>query len=87
MEEDLQTKQQYLRREIIDEGYEPGDFNTYMCSIRNEEDIDLDTWTLEELRNVVESYKEEVMKKQQEEQENNNQIEDNNNMYESFKPY
>jgi len=86
-EEDIQTKQQYLRREIIDEGYEPGDFNTYMCSIRNEEDIDLNTWTLEELRKVVESYKEEVMKKQQEEQEGNIQIEDNNNnLFEDFKP-
>ena len=85
MEEDIQTKQQYLRREIMDEGYDPGDFNTFMCSIRNEEDIDLDTWTLEDLRNVVESFKEEVMKKQQEEQENL-QIEDNNNNTYSFKP-
>ena len=88
MEEDIQTKQQYLRKEIIDEGYDPGDFNSYMCSIRNEEDIDLDAWTLEELRNVVESFKEEVMKKQQEEQESNNLFEDNNNnnTYQSFKP-
>ena len=69
MEEDLQTKQQYLRSEIIDQGYDPSDFNFYMCSIRQEENIDLNNWTLEQLKDVVESFKESMRNAGKEEEE------------------
>ncbi len=45
-EENLNKKQLYLRTEILEEGYDPQEFNDYMCSIRNEENIDLNNWTL-----------------------------------------
>ena len=61
-EEDIYTKQQYLRTEILDEGYDAQDFNDYMCHIRNEENIDLNNWTLQEIKNVVNSFKKMKMK-------------------------
>ena len=69
MEEDLHTKQQFLRREIIDEGYDPSDFNIYMCSIRQEENVDLDSWSLEQIKEVVISYKEAIKNKKIQEEE------------------
>ena len=64
-EEDIHTKQQFLRSEIIDQGYDPSDFNTFMCSIRQEENIDLNTWTLQDLRGVVDSFKKSLEKEQE----------------------
>ena len=57
MEDDIDKKQQYLRTEILDKGYDPKEFNDYICSVRNEENIDLNNWTLEELKNVVKNEK------------------------------
>jgi len=71
-EEDLESKQLYLREEIIDQGYDPSDFNLYMCNIRQEENIDLNNWTLEELKNVVTNYKESQASKENEVKEENN---------------
>ena len=84
--EDLQTKQQYLRAEIIDEGYDPADFNTYMCSIRQEENIDLDSWSLQDIKDVVTSYKEALRnkEKQEEEQEAKEENEPQNNEIENI---
>ena len=58
MEEDLRSKQLFLRTEIIDQGYDPSDFHLYMCSIRQEESINLDDWSSQEIRSVVKSFKE-----------------------------
>ena len=58
MEEDLRSKQLFLRTEIIDQGYDPSDFHLYMCSIRQEESINLDDWSSQEIRSVVQSFKE-----------------------------
>ena len=78
MEENIQIKQQYLRREIIDEGYDPSDFNTYMCSIRQEENVDLDSWSLNDIKDVVVSYKEALRNKEiQEEAEQENERQNN----------
>ena len=70
MEEDLHSKQQYLRREIMDQGYDPQDFNNFMCSIRQEESIDLNNWSIQEIVNVVESFKESLRKTDEEENQN-----------------
>ena len=87
-EKDLERKQSYLREEIIDQGYDPSDFNLFMCNIRKEENIDLNNWTFEELQNVVINYKEsqtsnekEIEEGKGEEENNNNEIQndDNNN--------
>ena len=75
MDDDLQTKQQYLRSEIIDQGYDPGEFNDYMCNIRQEENIDLNDWSLQDLKNVVQSFKVSLANRENEE-ENNEQREE-----------
>ena len=86
-EEGLESKQQYLRQEIIDEGYDPSDFNTYMCNIRQEENIDLNSWTFEELKQVVYNYKHSQSQKEENEEEkkdnNNNQEEINDQQQEN----
>ena len=58
MEESLEAEQQYLRTEILDVGYNPQDFSEYICSIRGEENIDLENWTMSDLQKVVQAYKE-----------------------------
>ena len=79
-EDDLESKQLYLREEIIDQGYDPSDFNLYMCNIRQEENIDLNNWTLEELKNVVTNYKESQASKGNEiKEENDNENQNDNN--------
>ena len=82
MEEDLDKKQQYLRTEILDKGYDPKEFNDYICSVRNEENIDLNNWSLEELSQVVKSFVEETQNKENQNEQKvqeNNQIENNEN--------
>ena len=79
-EEDIYTKQQYLRTEILDKGYDAQDFNDYMCHIRNEENIDLNNWTLQEIKNVVNSFKEMLKSKEAEENENENDKEIDKNI-------
>ena len=74
MEEKIEQKQQYLRSEIIDQGYNPDDFSEFMGSIRGEENLDLQTWSLSELQNVVFQYKSKIsdsIKQEQEQKEQN----------------
>lgn len=57
MEEDTtEIKQNYLRNEIIEKGYDPEEFSTYISNIRGEEGVDLALWTMEELENVVKDF-------------------------------
>lgn len=65
MEETLEVKQQFLRSEIIDQGYDPNDFSKYMGTIRGEEDINLDSWSLSDIQQVVSSYKQKISELQQ----------------------
>ena len=64
-EEELESKQQYLRQEIIDKGYDPSDFNSFMCNIRQEENIDLNSWSLDELKSVVINYQQSQLQKEE----------------------
>ena len=83
-DEELESKQQYLRQEIIDKGYDPSDFNSYMCNIRQEENIDLNSWSIEELKSVVLNYQQSQTQKEEGFEElnynnnNNNQTENDN---------
>ena len=73
MEEKIEQKQQYLRSEIIDQGYNPDDFSEFMGSIRGEENLDLQKWTLSELQNVVYQYKSKISDSIKQEQEQKDQ--------------
>ena len=57
MSESLQEKQEYLRQEIMDQGYDGGAFSSFISSIRGEEEVDLDSWTFEDLKSVVAQFK------------------------------
>ena len=56
LEESIEEKQQYLRSEIIDQGFDPQEFGQFMATIR-EGDLDLDKWTMSDLQNVVQNFK------------------------------
>lgn len=53
MENDTEIKQNYLRTEIIDKGYDAEEFTAYISSLKGEEGINLELWSMEELTNIV----------------------------------
>ena len=65
MSESIEEKQQYLHDEIIAQNYDGNEFTEYICSIRGEErdNIDLDKWSLEELKSIVQQFKSQHMQK------------------------
>ena len=87
MSDDLEAKQQYLRSEIIEQGYNPEDFSAYMGNIRGEEGLNIENWTFSDLQQVVSQFKSEFAQYQQQQQQqqteqpeqNEVQNEDNNN--------
>jgi hypothetical protein len=86
MSDNLEEKQQYLRSEIIEQGYNPNDFSDYMASIRGENALDLELWTFSDLQNVVSQYKAYVAQNQQNNEQQNevqNQEEEQNNTNEN----
>ena len=86
--EDILEKQKYLRTEILDQGFDPQEFNDFMCESRKVESIDLESWTLQEIMDVVKSFKENHENnenKDNKENQENEEIqlnEDNNNINE-----
>ena len=53
MDDSLESKQQFLREQILDKGYDPNQFFTFLLSKRNEEEANLETWSFPDLQNVV----------------------------------
>ena len=90
-EESIEAKQQYLRSEIIDQGYNPDDFSNYMGNIRGEEGLNLETWSFADLQTVVNQFKVDMAQYQSQQQaeetnlppqnETQNQEENQNNNY------
>ena len=69
MEESIEEKQLYLRTEIIMNGYDAHDFSIFLANLKGEEKIDLEYWSLEEVKNAVETYKKlKLIEKQKESQ-------------------
>ena len=54
--DDIQEKQNFLVKEIIQQNYSPEKFSDYMANLK-EDGTDLNNWTLEELQQVVISFK------------------------------
>ena len=57
MSESIEEKQLFLRNEIIDQGYNPEEFSSYMGSLRGENALDLETWSFQDLQRVVKDFK------------------------------
>ena len=56
-EKELEEKQDYLSKEILELGFDPEDFQDFMLK-QSDKDLDLREWSLEELKTVVKKYKE-----------------------------
>ena len=63
----VEAKQEYLRKEIIEKGLSPDDFINYITNLKGENAYDLNLWNLKELQDIVEQYKESLNPKNQEE--------------------
>ena len=50
-------KQEYLVKEIIEKGYDPAEFTNFIANER-EGGHDVEVWTLPDLKEVVEKFKE-----------------------------
>ena len=56
-DESLKFKQKYLREEIIENGYNPEKFYKYISSQVGEKEINLENWSLEKLKEIVNNFK------------------------------
>jgi hypothetical protein len=56
MTDETQSKQQYLREQILTLGYNPAHFASYLCRERQDGD-DIDNWSFSSLTEVVQKYK------------------------------
>ena len=57
MEINREQKQIYLREQILDQNYEPESFANFLKTKKGEKGSDINNWTLEELKSIVEEYK------------------------------
>jgi hypothetical protein len=56
MEESTESKQAFLRVTILDKNYDPEDFLNYLISLKGNFAGNVEIWTLEELKKVVNTY-------------------------------
>ena len=61
--ETIESKQLYLREEILDKGFDPKEFSDYLENEKGEEKIDLEYWSMEDLKKAVESFKDSKLNK------------------------
>ena len=53
---EIEEKQKYLRNEIMNQNYDTNKFSDYISNLK-ENGVDLNNWTLEELKKVVSDFK------------------------------
>ena len=82
--EQIEKKQNYLRKEIIDKGYSPDDFANFVKKIKGENGADLNIWSIEELYYVVPQFQESQKLKNQ---NTNNNLSDYNENNEKDKEF
>ena len=54
--ESIEEKQEYLRTNILENGYDAEEFLSYLQDKKGEEGVDLNLWSFQELKNVVEEF-------------------------------
>lgn len=52
MEDDTEQKQNFLKENILDAGYDVDEFVALLQSVKGEQAADVDLWTFDELKNV-----------------------------------
>ena len=55
--ERIEYKQNFLRTEIIDQGYNPEEFSDYLSSEKGENGLNLDNWSFTQLQEIVRNFK------------------------------
>ena len=53
MDDDLQSKQSFLRENVLEMGYDADEFMTFLQSKKGENGLDLNNWKMDELISVV----------------------------------
>ena len=56
MSDDLQSKQAYLRENVLEMGYDADEFMTFLQTKKGENGLDLNNWSMNELITVVEEF-------------------------------
>lgn len=51
--ESIEEKQKFLREEIIEKGYDPDEFSSYLIKVK---DLDLSNWIMKDLITIVQSF-------------------------------
>lgn len=62
-EKEKKRKQEYLKKQILEEEFDPENFSNFLISARNDGD-QVDNWTMEELETMVVLFKREIRQKQ-----------------------
>ena len=57
MEDEQELKQQFLRKEILEQNYDPQSFIDFLTLKKGETAADINNWTLDELKLIVVEYK------------------------------
>lgn len=71
--DETEVKQNYLREEIIDKGYDANNFSQFLINKKGDDALDLELWTMEELVDIVSEFKN-IFKKYQENSPSPNKI-------------
>ena len=84
MDQETQEKQNYLRINIIDAGYDPNVFVEFLMNKKGEDGADVANWSLPDLKNVVQEFinlnsNNNNNEQQQQQEENENINKDNTN--------
>ena len=83
MSDDLQSKQAYLRENVLETGYDADEFMTFLQTKKGENGLDLNNWSMNELITVVDEFinskkvKSNPQLEQSEEKEEKNEEENN----------
>ena len=54
--ENIEEKQNYLRENVLEKGYDPNVFMEFLVSKKGEEAADLNAWTFDEIKSTVEEF-------------------------------
>lgn len=55
-EDNIELKQEFLRNEILDKGFNGQDFMDFLMTKKGEEGVDINNWSLSELREVSQEF-------------------------------
>ena len=76
MENEQETKQAYLRKEILDKDYDAQSFLDFLITKKGENASDINNWTIEELKTIVVEFKNSYNNNNQKEKTSNYILED-----------